>query len=158
MKNYVDKWTVNFLRLAESVSHWSKDPSTKVGCVAIGKNKQVLAQGFNGFPRYLKDTPERLEDRVTKYKYTVHAEKNCIYNACLNGVSLEGSTLYICGLPICSECAKGIIQVGVRCVVMWTPKYTYEETPETWHTSGYIGKEFLDEAGIEYIWYDAKSI
>jgi len=99
--------------LAKQISSWSLDPSTKVGAVVVGKNGQIVSQGYNGFPRGVKDSPERLNTREEKYKYVVHAEMNCIYNACRNGASLNDTTLYVYGLPVCSECAKGVVQVGI---------------------------------------------
>ncbi len=115
--NTLDKWDNRYLSLAKEVATWSKDPSTQVGAVTVGAKKEVLSQGFNGFPRGIKDTDERYNHRETKYKFVVHAEMNAIYNATYSGTSLDGATLYIYGLPICSECAKGIIQVGIKKVV-----------------------------------------
>ena len=112
------KWDIRYLQLAEEVASWSKDPSTKIGAVAVGSKGQVLAQGFNGFPRGMEDKLQYYEDRETKYKYVVHAEMNVIYNATYNGVSLDGATLYVTGLPVCSDCAKGIIQVDYKMFLM----------------------------------------
>ena len=144
MKNLYN-WHERYLRLADQVASWSKDPSSQIGAVAVGEKGQVLSQGFNGFPRGIEDSKARLKDREQKYKYIVHGEMNCIYNATYNGVSLDGSTMYISGLPMCSECAKGIIQVGVRHVVMWDKDY-----PEKWIESFYNSKEMLKEAGVKY--------
>ena len=55
-----DKWDIRFLELAKHISAWSKDPSTKVGCVAIGNHGQVLSQGYNGFPRGILDSENNL--------------------------------------------------------------------------------------------------
>lgn len=140
-------WDKKYIRLAREISSWSKDPSKQIGAVAIGEKGQVLAQGYNGFPRGIEDTDERLNHRQTKYKYVVHAEMNCIYNATYNGVSLNGSTMYIYGLPVCSECAKGLIQVGIKRVVS-TP--ITDATPETWVESTKLTKEIFQEAGVEY--------
>ena len=114
----IDKWDHRYLQLAKHVSEWSKDPNTQVGAVAVGDKGQILSQGYNGFPRGILDTPDRLNDRHTKYKYVVHAEMNVIYNATYSGVSLDGAKLYVWGLPICSECAKGIIQVGIKEIIV----------------------------------------
>ena len=76
------KWDVRYIELAHKVSEWSKDPSTKIGCVVVGDKGQVLAQGYNGFPRGIEDSEERLDNRETKLKYVVHGEMNAIYNAC----------------------------------------------------------------------------
>tara|TARA_B100000963_G_scaffold343978_1_gene346365 strand:- start:15653 stop:16123 length:471 start_codon:yes stop_codon:yes gene_type:complete len=142
-----NKWDKKYIRLAREISTWSKDPSTQIGAVAIGKKGQVLAQGYNGFPRGIEDKEDRLNNRKEKYKYVVHAEMNCIYNATYNGVSLNGSTIYIYGLPVCSECAKGLIQVGVKRVVS-TP--VTDATPEQWAVSTKLTKALFKEAGVKY--------
>jgi len=108
------KWNERYMAMAKEVAQWSKDPNTRVGAVAVGDKGQILSQGYNGFPRGILDTSDRLNDRETKYKYVVHAEMNVIYNATYSGVSLDGAKLYVYGLPVCSECAKGIIQVGIK--------------------------------------------
>jgi len=144
-----NKWDIRYLGLAREVSSWSKDPSSKIGAVAIGNKGQVLSQGYNGFPRGIIDRQVRYEYKEKKYKLIVHAEMNAIYNATYNGVSLDGSTLYIWGLPCCSECAKGVIQVGIRRVVM--PKKNY---PEQWAESFKLSKTMFLEAGVEYEFID----
>ncbi len=140
-------WGDRYINLAKEISTWSKDPSTKVGAVVIGNNGEVLSQGYNGFPRSIKDTPERLKDREKKYNLVVHAEMNAIYNASLNGVSLKGSTLYVYGLPICNECAKGVIQVGIDKVIATRPADYNKE----WDESIKDAKALFKEAEVEYI-------
>lgn len=137
------KWDVRYLELAKQVASWSKDPSRQIGAVAIGDKGQVLAQGYNGFPRGIHDDVDRLSDRPTKYRYVVHAEMNVIYNATYSGVSLAGSTLYVHGLPVCAECAKGIIQVGIKRVVI--PE---QEIPDSWKESCEFMKQLFKEAGV----------
>lgn len=138
-------WNEKFLNLAEHVSTWSKDPSKKIGAVAIDPTtKRILSQGYNGFPRGILDTEDRLNVRELKYKYVVHAEMNVIYNACANGVSLQGSHLYVTGLPVCSECAKGIIQVGVAKVFIRA-----KNVPPTWQESFNLTMSMFEEAGVE---------
>lgn len=143
-------WHDRYLDLAKHVSTWSKDPSRKIGAVAVGSKGQILSQGYNGFPRGITDSPDRLNDRPTKYKYVVHAEMNVIYNASLNGVSLEDSTLYVYGLPVCSECAKGIIQVGISNVIIETGPI--ENIPEIWIQSWDMTRDMLDEAEVRHWW------
>jgi len=140
-----NKWDKRYLALAEQVSMWSKDPSRQIGAVAVGSKGQVLAQGYNGFPRGIPDNPSLYQDRVLKYKYVVHAEMNVIYNATYNGVSLDGSTLYVHGLPVCSDCAKGVIQVGVKRVVM-----PQQEIPDHWRESWDLTSLMFDKAGVRY--------
>ena len=141
------KWGDRYLGLAREVSTWSKDPSTKVGAVIIGNDGEVLSQGFNGFPRGISDNPSRLKDRDKKYKLVVHAEMNAIYNAGLNGVSLKDSTLYVYGLPVCNECAKGIIQVGIKTVVAKRPK----DYNKDWDESIKDAEALFKEAEVMYI-------
>lgn len=142
-------WDQRYLKLAYEVSQWSKDPSSKIGAIAVGSKRQVLAQGFNGFPRGLKDDFARLHDREVKYKFVVHAEMNVIYNATYNGVSLDGATLYVYGLPICSECAKGVIQVGIKRVVMPNQKIDGK-----WLDSWLTSEAFFEEAGVKFEFID----
>ena len=143
-----ESWDSRFLNLAEQISSWSKDPSRKIGAVAIGSEGQVLAQGYNGFPRGIKDLEDRYNDRQEKYKLVVHAEMNVIYNATFNGVTLKDSTLYVHGLPVFSDCAKGIIQVGVKRVVM-----REQEIPDIWKDSWQKTREMFDEAGVKWEFY-----
>ena len=140
-------WGDRYIHLAKEISTWSKDPSTQVGAVVIGNNGEVLSQGYNGFPRGIKDTPQRLKDREKKYNLVVHAEMNAINNASLNGVSLKGSTLYVYGLPICNECAKGVIQVGIDKVIATRPADYNKE----WDESIKDAKALFKEAEVEYI-------
>tara|TARA_B100000287_G_scaffold233633_1_gene219972 strand:+ start:7225 stop:7677 length:453 start_codon:yes stop_codon:yes gene_type:complete len=141
-----NKWDERYLALAKQISQWSKDPSTKIGAIAVGEKGQVLAQGFNGFPRGIDDSDDRYYNKETKYKYVVHAEMNVIFNATYNGVSLDGATLYITGLPACSDCAKGIIQVGIKRVVM-----EKTELPEHWQDSCKFTEKLFQESGVEYV-------
>lgn len=140
------KWDIRYMKLAQEVSTWSKDPSSQIGAVAIAPTGQVLSQGYNGFPRGISDQIERYTNREIKYDFIVHAEMNCIYNASFNGVSLKGSTIYVYGLPICNECAKGIIQVGASKVVT----NTFNSEGDRWYHSCHKGEDILQEAGVEY--------
>ena len=141
----LNKWDLRYLQLAKEVSSWSKDPSRKIGAIAVGAKGQVLSQGYNGFPRGIEDRVSYYEDRETKYKYVVHAEMNVIFNATYNGVSLDDATLYVTGLPVCSDCAKGIIQVGIRRVVM-----IEQNVPQKWIESWKTTAGMFDEAKINW--------
>jgi dCMP deaminase len=136
------KWDKRFLELAEHVSTWSKDPSTQVGCVIADDNKKVVALGYNGFPKGIEDTPERLNDRPTKYKYVVHSEPNAFANA--NG-PVDGCTIYTYPFPPCSECMKQIITHGIKRVVC--PKAT-EELAGRWGESLKLSLDMAKEAGV----------
>ena len=140
------KWHKRYLDLAKEVSKWSKDPSRKIGAVAVGSKGQILSQGYNGFPRGIKDLNSRYENREQKYQLVVHAEMNVIYNATFSGVSLDGATLYVYGLPVCSECAKGIIQVGIKSVHIFIDQDVNIKWMESWNHT----REMFSEAGVEF--------
>lgn len=108
-------WNGRFLSLAEHIALWSKDPSTKVGCVIIGPDMEVRSTGYNGLPRGVQDLPERME-RPAKYLWTSHAEENAVAQAARIGVSLEGCLAYVTHCP-CSRCARSLIQAGVAQVL-----------------------------------------
>jgi dCMP deaminase len=142
------KWDARYLELADQIGSWSKDPTTKVGCVIVGMDGQILSTGFNGFPRRVNDdVPERY-DRPDKYSWTEHAERNAIYNAALSGMSLRDGTLYVPWHP-CADCARGIIQSGIWCVVLKTC-----EVPERWVSSCTIAATMFEEANLPVIWRD----
>lgn len=135
----MNKWSERFMELAEHVAEWSKDPSTKVGCVIVDKQNRVVSLGFNGFPRGIKDLPARYKNKETKYLFVAHAERNALDNAPL---SVEGCTLYSPLLP-CNECAKSIIQKGIKKVVSYKPT---EDRP---HLNWEITKQMFLEAEIQ---------
>jgi len=139
-----DKWDMRFMNVAREISTWSKDPSKQIGAVAVNSDRRILATGYNGFPKGIEDTPERYENRELKYSLVVHAEMNCIYNATFNGISLKDATLYVWGLPVCSDCAKGIIQVGINRIVMAT-----SDVPGKWSDSFEKSRDMFSEADIE---------
>ena len=148
-----NKWDIRYMELARQISTWSKDPSKKIGAVVVSKTGQVLAQGYNGFPRGVTDSKERYEDREVKYKYVVHAEMNAIFNASWNGVSLKDATIYVYGLPVCHECAKGIIQTGITNVIM-----CYSENVPHWEQSTSYSSSMFDEANVSYYDLPVKSL
>ena len=142
------KWYKRYIDLAKETASWSKDPSRKIGAVIIGEQGQVISMGYNGFPRGIADTDERLNNRETKYKYVVHAELNCIFNAIHNNASPVGSSIYVTGLPVCNECAKAIIQVGIKNVIMDTKPI------DNWKESGETALELFAEAGVNFYYLD----
>ena len=127
------------MALAEHVATWSKDPSTQVGCVIVDKQNRVVSLGFNGFPRGVKDDALRYADRETKLLFVAHAERNALDNAPL---SVEGCTLYSPLLP-CNECAKSIIQKGIKKVISYAPP---EDRP---HFNWDITRKMFQEAGVQ---------
>ena len=138
-----DKWDIRFLELAEHIARWSKDPSTKVGCVVVGEDREIRSTGFNGFPRGIEDNDGRLNDRDKKYPLICHAEENAIMHAARIGVSLKGSTAFVTWPP-CSRCARSLIQAGIREVVYSTKN----KPPQRWEEDFKISTDMLREAGI----------
>ena len=138
-----DKWDIRFLELAKHIAGWSKDPSTKVGCIVVGEDREIRSTGFNGFPRGISDDNDRLLDREKKYPLICHAEENAIMHAARIGVSLKGSTAYVTWPP-CSRCARSLIQAGIKEVVYSTA----EEVPERWLEDFNISTSMLEEANV----------
>lgn len=149
------KWDRHFLRLAAEHARMSKDPSTRVGSIIVGPDREVIALGFNGFPRGTADTHERLHDRDTKLAIVVHAEMNAILGAARHGVRLKGCTLYLAatddsgsiwGGPPCTRCTVEIIQAGISEVV----SYAFKDVPSRWKDDIERARSLLDEAGVLY--------
>lgn len=149
------KWDVYFLRLAVEVARMSKDPSTKVGAVIIGPDREVRSTGFNGLPRGIADTAERLADRDTKLKLVVHGEMNAVLAAARVGVPLKGCTLYLAatdatgavwgGAP-CTRCTVEVIQAGIAHVV----SLPFKDVPSRWKDDVALAHSLLTEAGVSY--------
>ena len=138
-----EKWDERFIDLAKHISQWSKDPSTKVGCVVIGEDREIRSTGFNGFPRGIADDSERLEDREQKYPLICHAEENAIMHAARIGVSLKGCVAYVTWPP-CTGCSRSLIQAGIVEVVY--PKEI--DVPERWEKDFAMSVAMMEEAGI----------
>jgi|TARA_R100001163_G_scaffold45955_1_gene34541 dCMP deaminase len=135
-------WDIRFMRMAHEVASWSKDPSTKVGCVLV-KDRKIISMGYNGFPRLIEDDLNRLIDREVKYEMTVHAEQNAVITAALHGISTAGSTAYVTFSP-CSRCAAVLINAGISTVVVSAA----DDIPSRWLKNFQLAAELLNEAGI----------
>jgi dCMP deaminase len=131
--------------LAEHIADWSYDPSTKVGAVVVDDRNRIISIGYNGFPRGVKDLAKRYEDRPTKHLFVAHAERNALDNS---PMSVEGCTMYVPLLP-CNECAKSIIQRGIKKVVSYTP---VREDSFNWE----ITKQMFRESGVTLCLIDKK--
>lgn len=134
-------WDEYFMGVALLAAKRSKDPNTQVGACIVDENNVILSTGYNGFPVGCSDDdfPWAREGEHTKYPYVVHAELNAILNA--SGKSLRGARIYVALFP-CNECAKAIIQSGIREVVYLSDKYA--DTPGT-----QASKLMLRSAGVE---------
>lgn len=135
-------WDQRFLDLAKNISIWSKDPSTKCGAVIVRPDKTVASLGYNGFPRGINDSEERLNNRETKLSLTVHCEINAILSS---KESVEGYTLYTWPYLCCDRCASHVIQAGIIRVV--APICSVDR----WQESINKGKEYFKEAGVEVL-------
>lgn len=140
------KWDRRFMDMAQLISTWSKDPSSQIGAVAVNDQRRVLATGYNGFPRGIADTEDRLNNKDEKYPRIIHAEMNALMNALYNGVSLNGSTLYVYGLPVCPSCTKCVIQAGIKRVVIPTDRTTKGNWQEVWNTESL---PMFKESGVQ---------
>lgn len=140
-------WDEYFMGVAILSGMRSKDPSTQVGACIVSNDNKILSMGYNGFPKgcsddefpWLKDG----DDLDNKYFYSTHSELNAILN--YRGGSLDGSKLYVSLFP-CNECAKAIIQSGIKTIVYDSDKY--KDTP-----SVMASKRMLDAAGVRYYQY-----
>lgn len=149
-------WDERFVGLATHIAQWSKDESTKVGCVLVQpETRAVVGLGFNGFARGVEEhSPDRWA-RPTKYLYSEHAERNAIYNAARLGHPTNGTWAYLNWNPtegVCSDCARALIQAGIVCVV--GPSTSPQERPDIrddggWRNSCQVGLAMLREAVIE---------
>lgn len=147
---FSEKWHYRFMDVAKLVSTWSKDSSTKTGAIVVGPDREIRATGYNGFVRGVDDNkPERLE-RPTKYDFFEHAERNAIYNACLTGTSLKGCVMYATHAP-CTDCARAIIQAGIKMVVTHAVELRPDIKDTTWRDKLEYSRQMFDEAGIEYL-------
>lgn len=137
------KWDGRFIQQAELVASWSKDPSTKVGAVIVRPNNTVASVGYNGFPRGVDDSPDRLANREEKLSLTIHAELNAILNA---REDLTGCSIYVTHPP-CVQCACAIKQAGIEQVIYKKP------TPDLvarWGPSLERALKVMDEAGLVF--------
>lgn len=140
-----DKWDVRYVELARLVSTWSKDPSTQVGAVLVRPDNSVASIGYNGFPKGIEDTEERLKDRDTKYSFVIHAEMNAVLNA---HDDVRGDTLYLWPLLCCDRCAVHMIQAGIKRVV--APSCPTDKA-DRWEPILENSRARFAEAGVEWV-------
>lgn len=157
-------WRARFIQLAQYKAQWSKDPSTKVGCVLVDSRFWTeVATGFNGFPRGVReeDPTGELDParwvRPQKYWFTEHAERNAIYNAARRGHSTEGCWAFLNFDPdnICADCARALIQAGITRV--YGPKGVNappRDGGQEWRESCSIAQVMFMEAGVKVLPYE----
>lgn len=138
------QWDYRFLELAKHISQWSKDPSTKVGCVIVRPDKTIASVGYNGFPIGVNDDCARYENRDIKYLMVKHAEENAVY---FSNENIKGYTAYITHHP-CANCTGTLIQNGIARVVTRKPS---EQFAERYKSSFEVSKTMLSEAGVKLV-------
>lgn len=144
-KDYLT-WDEFFMGVAQLAAKRSKDPSTQVGACIVGSDNRILSVGYNGTPNGFDDIyfpwDREGNELDTKYLYVVHAERNAILNYRGSSRDLEGAKIYVDLFP-CNECAKEIIQSGIKEVFYLEDKYA--------HTNGVIAsKRLFDACGVTY--------
>lgn len=140
---------LKFIPTAQTIASLSKDPSTKVGAVAMDDDYNVRSVGYNGFPRGVDDSAELYENRPLKYERTAHAEMNVVAQAARTGVSLNGCTLILTALFPCSTCTKLLIQSGIRRII--APDGVM---PDNWEREWAISHQLCKESGVEVYTYN----
>lgn len=142
----MNKWDKRFLELAKHIAQWSKDPSTRCGCVIVRPDRTIASLGYNGFPRGIEDKEEWLNNREEKYKRVIHGEMNALLNA---REPLKGYTLYTYPGPCsCERCTVHIIQAGITRVVADNDDKIHAGR---WGDSIKVAKELYKEAGVELV-------
>ena len=153
MKKYDNiSWDEYFMGIAVLSALRSKDPNTKVGAVIVSPDNKVISIGYNGMPRQLDEDQlswNKGEGLDSKYLYVCHAEFNAILNTQVGG-TLKGARLYVTLFP-CNECAKAVIQTGIKEVIYLDNKYADQ-------TSTIASKKMLDLAGIKLRKFEGKDI
>ena len=146
-KDYIS-WDEYFMGVASLSSLRSKDPNTQVGACIVSQDNKILSMGYNGMPIGCDDDEfpwnrDSEDPYDNKYFYSTHSELNAILN--YRGGSLEGAKIYVTLFP-CNECAKAIIQCGIKTVIYAEDKY--EDT-----SAVKASKRMMRAAGVEYIAY-----
>lgn len=146
-----EKWDLRFVAMAEMVSRWSKDPSTKCGAVIVRPDRSVASVGFNGFPRGVEDLQDHLDRREEKYGRVVHAEVNAILAA---REPLHGYTMYTFpgGVgPSCDRCSACIIQAGITRIVHVREVPKPGDFHDRWRMVIERGLDMYRMAGVEVV-------
>ena len=149
--NYIS-WDEYFMGIALLSGERSKDPNSQVGACIVSPDNKILSIGYNGFPIGCSDDEipwDREGDFVdTKYPYVCHSELNAILN--YTGSTLKQSRIYVTLFP-CNECAKALIQSGIKEVIYMSDKYKDTDSVK-------VSKKMLDMAGVKYTQYKSKGV
>ena len=141
----LSKWDKRFLELAQHVSTWSKDPSTKVGAVIVDSKRHIVSIGFNGFAQTMSDNPDLYNNREEKYSRIIHGEMNALLFA---ERSVEGCTLYTWPFIPCERCFVFMVQAGIKRFV--SLQATSDQNTR-WEASFSKVRKYAEEMGVELI-------
>jgi dCMP deaminase len=143
------EWIEYFRNIAEQVKLKSKDESTKIGAVIVNFDNSIVSTGYNSFPRGIDDSVAARQERPEKYFWFEHAERNAIYNAARMGSPTLGTAMILsCGVP-CTDCARGIINAGIKTV--WCVDNSF--TQEKWKEHAQRSLVMFEEAGVVVKYY-----
>ena len=145
MKITGKKWSNRFLKMAHKTASWSKDDSSKVGCVIVNYDGTVVSMGYNGIPRGVDDTIQERYIRPNKYLWFEHAERNAIYQSI---GSVKNCTLFVTHVP-CADCARAIVQTGINTVVIDAANGQYSDFMTRMGDSGYASLKMFGEAMVQ---------
>jgi dCMP deaminase len=144
MNKTLTEWDKRFIDLAHYISTWSRDPNRKIGAVIVGDDNTEKSVGYNGLPNNTDITNKKRYDKPQKYMWVEHAERNAIYTAGRNGVQLNGGKIYVTYFP-CVDCARAIIQSGIKEVCSPKPDCKHHKWGESWKVS----QEMFKECGVK---------
>lgn len=157
LRNKIMDWDEYFFDIIKKIEKKSKDPSTRVGCVIVTPEHEIVTTGFNGFPRGVEDDVHGLNkekvikryERPLKYLFTEHSERNAIYAAARRGCALDGCTIYVEWNP-CADCMRAIIQSGIVEVVLngRSESFNNQELYKRWADHIDASRTMAEEAGI----------
>lgn len=142
----MSNWPGRYASLAQTISKWSKDPSTQVGAVIFRTDGSIISMGYNGFPRGINDAPNLLNDRDTKLALTIHAEENALLSAGRNGTPTHGASIAVTHHP-CAACAAKLVQAGITSVhYLGNPDFEARWAPQL-----KLARAVLEEAGVRVV-------
>ncbi len=148
-------WDDYFMTMVYLVASKSKDKRTHIGAVVVGSKREIRSTGYNSFVRGLDDSLSERQEKGEKDYWFEHAERNAIYNATLIGASLDNCIMYTNGIP-CMDCARGIVQSGIREVVVdgsWNSEGSEKRKEHNRRTL-----EMFGEVGVNLRYYDGNII
>ena len=138
------KWAGRFINLAIEIASWSKDDSTKIGCVIVNDKGHPVSFGYNGLPMGIDDNIAERDERPEKYFWYEHAERNAMY---LTTNSLQNCSIFITHAP-CADCARGMIQSGIKNVIIHADGGFESPLADRYGDSMIASREMLTEANI----------